>query len=256
MFYPPAFHGSIWEFRVSTNMTGAPDHVFLGQNGEVYGWNLWHVDLNGDGQQELVDGEPGWNYCGKVYVTINGTGQDSLFDATFYQGHFDASLGYSGCNAGDFNDDGIEDMAIGEIYPGYGRLHMILGDDGLHQSGVSPFPQPPLPQTAALLEAHPNPFNSSTVLSFELPHAGRVTLEVFDIMGRNVGARPASPEIAASQTRAGQALPLQNGWLPAGSHEIIFDGSSLPSGIYLARLAMSGSGATPTMVAKKLVLLR
>ncbi|MCX6639614.1 MAG: hypothetical protein NTW14_03910 [bacterium] len=51
---------------------------------------------------------------------------------------------------------------------------------------------------------------------------------------------------------AGASLaPLQEVWYPAGSHEIVFDGSDLPSGVYLYRLT-----ATPTMVSGKMVLLK
>jgi hypothetical protein len=41
-----------------------------------------------------------------------------------------------------------------------------------------------------------------------------------------------------------------------GSHEAIFDGSDLPSGLYLYRLTVSGSGAAPTMLSGKMVLLK
>ncbi len=44
----------------------------------------------------------------------------------------------------------------------------------------------------------------------------------------------------------------------AGRHRITFDGSGLPSGVYLARLTvqLSGSGTTPTTAVQKLVLLK
>ncbi len=44
----------------------------------------------------------------------------------------------------------------------------------------------------------------------------------------------------------------------AGTHQINFDGSDLPSGVYLARLTVqpSGSVTTPTTAVQKLVLLK
>jgi|GEM_PF-4451123 len=73
---------------------------------------------------------------------------------------------------------------------------------------------------------------------FTLPQAGRVKLEVFDVCGRRVaGARHASP--------------LPDAWYPAGSHEMRFDGSGLPSGIYFVRLA-AGEGTA----VQKVVLLK
>ncbi|HEX7343181.1 MAG TPA: hypothetical protein VF398_02895 [bacterium] len=67
--------------------------------------------------------------------------------------------------------------------------------------------------------------------------ASWVKVEVFDIAGRNVRARRASP--------------LQ-GWYDAGVHEVMFDpkgasGSDLPSGIYICRLQAEGFSAVEKM---------
>lgn len=99
-----------------------------------------------------------------------------------------------------------------------------------------------LPQNFVLHPPHPNPFNPTTVLSFELPVASLVKLEVFNIKARVVGARRAVPV-------GFRESDLQ--WYPAGSHQIAFDGSDLPSGIYFARLAAGEYSAV-----QKLVLLK
>jgi hypothetical protein len=70
------------------------------------------------------------------------------------------------------------------------------------------------------LLAFPNPFNSSTTLSFDLPFATSLTLTVFDITGREV-------------------MTTHLGSLPAGTHTPSIDASQLPSGIYFARLTSS-----------------
>ncbi|MFH1861553.1 MAG: T9SS type A sorting domain-containing protein, partial [bacterium] len=74
-----------------------------------------------------------------------------------------------------------------------------------------------IPEAFSLAQNYPNPFNPSTTLRFDLPEAAQVTLEVFDVAGRVVGAI--------------HELPL-----PAGTHQIPFDGSGLPSGMYIYRL--------------------
>ncbi len=89
------------------------------------------------------------------------------------------------------------------------------------------------PDEFALYGAHPNPFNASTVIGFELPVAGQVKLEVFDVCGRS------------------QRSPLQNGWLEAGYHEVSFDGSGLASGIYIYRLEAGEFMGTGKMVLLK-----
>ncbi|MFH1861414.1 MAG: T9SS type A sorting domain-containing protein [bacterium] len=55
-------------------------------------------------------------------------------------------------------------------------------------------------------------------------------LEVFDVNGRMVGAHCMRPVGLGALS-----VPLQQ-WYPAGIHEIIFDGSDLPSGMYIYRL--------------------
>ncbi len=87
------------------------------------------------------------------------------------------------------------------------------------------------------LSISPNPFNPSTAISYELRAASFVSLRVYDTAGRLVAT-------------------LVNGWREAGGHEVTFDGSALPSGVYLYRLEASGSGTTPTTASGKMVLLK
>ncbi|MFH1735299.1 MAG: T9SS type A sorting domain-containing protein [bacterium] len=65
--------------------------------------------------------------------------------------------------------------------------------------------------------AYPNPFNPMTTISFGLPSASLVKLEVYDLQGRTVAT-------------------LMNGWREAGSHEAIFHAAELSSGVYLYHL--------------------
>ena len=79
----------------------------------------------------------------------------------------------------------------------------------------------PPPQTR-LLGARPNPFNPQTTVAFELARAGRARLGLFDLRGRLV-------------------RELVNGDLPAGPHEVRWDGrdeagrEAACSGVYLCR---------------------
>ncbi len=72
-----------------------------------------------------------------------------------------------------------------------------------------------VPDVYSIAEACPNPFNPETRLEFSIPEAANVTLTVFDITGREVAV-------------------LVEGLLPAGSHSVMFDGSTLASGVYFA----------------------
>ena len=88
------------------------------------------------------------------------------------------------------------------------------------------------PERFVLQPAYPNPFNSVTNLSLEVPVAARAKIEIFDITGRLV------------QT-------LADRYYTPGLHTLHFDVGGLPSGVYLAR-ATSGSFHS----VQKLVLLR
>ncbi|TKJ39929.1 hypothetical protein CEE37_09330 [candidate division LCP-89 bacterium B3_LCP] len=80
----------------------------------------------------------------------------------------------------------------------------------------------------------PNPFNPTTTITFTLPVASMVKLEVFDISGSRVGGDLAS-------TR--QYHP--------GTHQITFDGSGLSSGIYIYRLTAGEFTANGKMILMK-----
>jgi len=76
-------------------------------------------------------------------------------------------------------------------------------------------------QSFSLNQNYPNPFNPVTNIRYDLARNAMVTLEVFDVLGQKV------------------AEPV-NGPVEAGSHEVSFDGSALPSGVYIYRLTADG----------------
>jgi len=81
----------------------------------------------------------------------------------------------------------------------------------------APVYQPPLPRAFALFPPSPNPFNAITAISYQLPANSFVSLRVYDTTGRLVSI-------------------LADGQQAAGSHQVLFDGADLASGIYIARL--------------------
>jgi len=90
-----------------------------------------------------------------------------------------------------------------------------------------------LPIGYELLQNYPNPFNPSTNISFNLPEANRISLEVFDVLGRKV------------------ATLYQNEVFSAGQHQVTFDASSLASGIYIYRLNTENFNLSKTMILVK-----
>jgi len=89
-----------------------------------------------------------------------------------------------------------------------------------------------VPGEYLLGQNYPNPFNPTTTISYTLQDASYTTLAVYDVQGREIAT-------------------LVNGWRDAGVHEVTFDGSNLPSGVYLYRLKAGNFDATGKMVLVK-----
>jgi photosystem II stability/assembly factor-like uncharacterized protein len=98
-------------------------------------------------------------------------------------------------------------------------------------TGVDPNEQK-TPLHFALEQNYPNPFNPSTTISYQISAKCRVTLNIFDLLGREVAT-------------------LVNGVEQSGYKSITFDASYLSSGMYFYRLQAGNYVET-----KKLLLLR
>jgi agmatine deiminase len=120
-----------------------------------------------------------------------------------------------------------------------GMVGSAVSENGWDLSGWEPTPiqNAATPQDYSLITNYPNPFNATTVIRYQLSALSRVSLKIYDTTGRLV-------------------VSLVEGWRQPGTHEATLDGSGLASGLYFARLTMSGSGATPTAGIQKLVLLK
>ncbi len=97
-----------------------------------------------------------------------------------------------------------------------------------------------LPEIYALHNAYPNPFNPSTTLRYDLPEDSRVSLTIYDIMGREVYTH------AAIEGAGYRSITWQ------GRNRA---GRALPSGIYLYRLLAVPSNGGETFVATRKMLL-
>jgi len=108
----------------------------------------------------------------------------------------------------------MNDVIIGEVY--------VSDETGIEEgSGLPP---------ATLLHVPvPNPFTSSTTISFELAESGDVRLDVYDLHGRLVET-------------------LEDGILEAGEQTLGFDGSGLSDGIYFIKLTTETATRTERCV--------
>ncbi|MFI5253249.1 MAG: T9SS type A sorting domain-containing protein [Bacteroidota bacterium] len=96
-----------------------------------------------------------------------------------------------------------------------------------------------LPAAFKLLNNYPNPFNPSTVITYELPTAANVKIEIYNLLGQNV---------------AEMALGKQE----PGNHKVEFDSKNLSTGVYFCTLLATpeGGAGQPYSKTKKLLVIK
>ena len=104
-------------------------------------------------------------------------------------------------------------------------------------TALTPAPDAGLPRTFRLLQNYPNPFNPTTTIAFDLPATARVSLRVYDVLGREV------------------ARLMQAERLAPGRYRVTFEASGLPSGVYFYQLDAAAPKRRFT-AGRRLVLLK
>ncbi|MBI3579440.1 MAG: T9SS type A sorting domain-containing protein [Ignavibacteriales bacterium] len=96
------------------------------------------------------------------------------------------------------------------------------------------------PVSFGLGQNYPNPFNPSTVIQYSLPMQAYVTMEIYNTLGQRV-------HMLVDQQQA------------VGEHQVQFNASSLPSGVYFYRLTArpsDGSAQQPFVSMKRMILTK
>jgi len=140
----------------------------------------------------------------------------------------------------DFNDydecieEGEMDLFIGELediqdfYIHSSLVMLPIGEVSIiTDNGI-------LPDEFKLYAAYPNPFNPVTTIRFDVGTeiVSITSLRIYDIAGRNVAT-------------------LVNGPIQAGTHEVRWDASIMPSGVYFTELISGNNRQTQKMVLLK-----
>jgi hypothetical protein len=122
-----------------------------------------------------------------------------------------------------FNTE-IEILSYGYSFWKYLKNIIITG------TGIDEEPFEPI--SFNLGQNYPNPFNPTTKISWQTPKGGLQTLTVYDVLGREVAT-------------------LVNEYKRAGKHEVEFNASNLPSGVYIYRLQAGDFVQTKKMILMK-----
>lgn len=178
-------------------------------------------DIDGDGDLDLVSS----NYASASWTIWENAGSGSFVDPRT----LNASAAGSCATLHDRDNDGDLDLTgLDEVDD---WVYLFVNDTS--STHVPPVVAP----AVTMAQNHPNPFNPSTTIRFELSHGGRVTLAVFDTNGALVAT-------------------LANARYEAGSHDVEWDGTDaggrrVASGAYFYRLSANGVD-----LARKMMLLK
>jgi len=151
------------------------------------------------------------------WISLNKKDTVTIFNQETVRISFISYLGFDNINQTSFSDK-LGLLGGSNYY--YGGVNYsvlsgcVIGDSTYGKLvGVEESP----PNTANqfnLFQNYPNPFNPNTKILFFIPEAGKVQIDVFNILGQRVKR-------------------LLDKELQSGNHEINFDGTGLASGMYI-----------------------
>ncbi len=129
--------------------------------------------------------------------------------------------------ATDINDFG---QITGNGIAPNGETHAYLLES--QQVGMTENGEAVIPTDYKLISNYPNPFNAGTVISYKLTDPSRVTIIVYDILGREI------------QT-------LVSGYHEAGQHQVSWRADGISSGVYFYRMIPGSNSQTGMMTLLK-----
>jgi cyclomaltodextrinase / maltogenic alpha-amylase / neopullulanase len=121
--------------------------------------------------------------------------------------------------------------------PAYGTAIYVLSDSLIRLTvptvtGVERTSSVSAPSHFGLEQNYPNPFNPSTTIRFSIPASARVSLKVYDVLGREVSV-------------------LVDSYMQAGSYTQQWNASGMPSGMYMYELRAGANTSVKRMMVIK-----
>jgi beta-glucanase (GH16 family) len=180
---------------------------------DVTQFHVYSIEWNESIIQFFVDGQS--YYYQSIANGINSTDE---FQNPFF---IILNLAIGGNWPG--NPDGTMQFPI-KMYVDYVKAYELVTDiENMNDE---------IPQEIKLEQNYPNPFNPETKIKYSVPETEFVSLKVYDILGNEISS-------------------LVNETKTPGNYEIKFDGTSLSSGIYLAKLQVGNSFKMRKMILAK-----
>ncbi len=183
---------------------GAGD--FAIQNSDYIGGPRQAVikDFNGDSYNDIAITS---NYNSNIrFLLGNGHGQYQKYPISF-----GLEGGAWGIIADNLDNDELPELAVTTGI--FGADHISVLDNVTQTTGINDEGKV-IQADFQLFQNYPNPFNPETIIKYFLKNRSFVSLKVYDVLGRKVA-------------------DLVNNIRDEGYHTIKFNGSNLPSGVYI-----------------------
>jgi len=250
---PDAVAGVPWVYLLCSVNPAGSDPLDVRFSRSTDGGFTWSpsVRINDDASTS------NWQWFGTMSVAPSGRIDAIWLDTRDGPGTYDSSLYYSYSS-----DDGLtwsaNERLSGSFNPHLGwpqqnkmgdYFHMVSDDAGFRLAWAATFNgeqdvyfgrklltptavEELQPASVALLQSHPNPFDRTSTIRYQVPRDAFVTLTVYDALGRRVAT-------------------LVSGDRSAGSYRAEFDARDLPAGMYFYRLDAGDYRATEKVLRLK-----
>jgi hypothetical protein len=213
-------------------------------------------DLNGDGYNDLFVKANDGTSNQDAFIWLGGRHIphkiDNVADKAWFGNNMDTTQTNFGlCRqitaVGDVDGDKVDDICIQKIPYSSGdiciesMIYIYKGDTSAKGDNITSVGgrNKNIPAGYVLEEPYPNPFNPSTIISWQLANPGKVVIKLFDITGRAIAE-------------------LFNKDQASGSHsiEINSDKYNLSSGVYFIQMQVSSNNNVIFAQSKKLLLVK
>lgn len=186
-------------------------------NAIVYGFIL---DANGNNVEGAVASLLDEN--GEV---VNATISD--LDGSFVMDGLSSGSYQLSSSVVDYTSSDVNNVTV-ETANNYVNVDLVLTADGVTSVETSKN----IVTNYALSQNFPNPFNPSTLISYQIPASGLVTIKVYNVIGKEVAA-------------------LVNEYQQSGNHSKEFSANGLTSGVYFYTIKSGSYSATKKMILMK-----
>ncbi len=211
--------GGTWVFDTAGLQKAIVYSISADQSGHVYAGTFGNGVYKRTGSTwASLSSPPGLNGNDAFVTAVNKSG--ALFAGFAFQNGFNYAwqgVYFTTTDGGSWTKVGLDGIAVRALIPYGDSVYAVTYNDGLYiltttaVTGVSR-QSSMTPHSYALFQNYPNPFNPTTKIGYQLSAISKVSLKVYDLLGRVVAT-------------------LVNGEMRAGTHEATFDASRFASGV-------------------------